>query len=391
MSDLSKMKTVVSVKEESTEGTYVAPASASDYLATNEFELKPMQELLERSTRIGKLGKLSSVTGMRSLEGSLTIEFKAHGTAGTAPQYSLLMKGGLGSVKTVSTTTTTKSAGNTGTSVEIEDADVSKFAVGDIVLVKESGAYHVTPITAIDSTTGSGTLTFLIPKASGNFSNSVVIEKYTNWKCAESHPSLSVSEYEDNAQIQKGMGVRVASVALKSWEAGQMAMLTFSLAGLDYTKELGTVPHTPSYDNAIPPAVKCSKLYIGTDAIEVLSVSWELKNDVGFKTTTQSCSGRESGVITGRSVTGSVQIYKDSTEIDSYTKFRNGTEFPMFGWAGVPTGVSGEFKDIVAWYMPKCKFSEMAAGENEGISLDEMSFVATMGDGTYQELSVASI
>jgi len=82
-----------------------------------------------------------------------------------------------------------------------------------------------------------------------------------------------------------------------------------------------------------------------------------------------------------RSVSGSINPYKDDTTVDFYTKLSNNTAFSLFAYAANPSSVAGEFDlgSIVAYYMPQCTVSGKVTGDIEGVLTDNVEFIA---DGT---------
>ena len=210
MAYVAKNTATVFVSEEVTEGT--APAlSGSDAVSvlSDGLEMNGEKELVERTNLTSSIGKALPRVGMKSGTGTIAVEAKAGSVEGAAPEADLLFKGALGGKRQIATTTITKATGNTGSVLAIEDADISKFNVGDIVLVKQSGASHLSPIVSKVTTAGSATITLLIPKETGSFSASVVVSKVTTYFTANSgHPSLTAYQLGDSQVIQPLQGSR---------------------------------------------------------------------------------------------------------------------------------------------------------------------------------------
>ncbi len=395
MSIAAKKNTAFAVEVESTEGTYVAPQAATSYIQTlvDGAELSPAKELLERNIFTASVGKTSPRTGQFQVTGSLPVEARAHSTEGAAPQFGPLMESALGDKRTIATTTTTKASGNTGSILQIEDADISKFSVGDIILVKQSGAYHVTPITAVATGAGVAAITLLIPKASGNFANSVVIGKSTTYIVAdEDHPSLSVSKYIEDAVLEQAVGCKVSSMSLENFTTGQIPSFNFGIEGLNFDRSLTAIPHSPSYDTALPPIVLDARAYMDTSLIEINELSISLENSLGFKSSINEENGRASSRVTERGITGSIDPYKEDDSIANFTKYVENTAFKLFAYAKVPTSTPGQFGNIVAIYMPNCVITEMGEGDQDGLLKDSISFSADRGSaGTTAEIYIAFI
>jgi hypothetical protein len=177
---ITKNTTIVAVNVESTEGTYVAPAGASDgYIQPLQdgFEFTPSKESIQRNILTSSIGKVSPRVGMKSVAVTLPVEFRASGTEGTAPDFDILLKGAMGDSRSIASNITTKNSGNTGSVLQIEDGDIASLSVGDIIVVKETAGHHPCAITAKTTGTGTATITILPAKASGSFSNSVVLSK----------------------------------------------------------------------------------------------------------------------------------------------------------------------------------------------------------------------
>lgn len=395
MSDTVKTKIKLGIMEESTEGTYLAPASASDFISplADGLEISPAKELLTRNNLNNSIGKVTPRTGTKSVSGSIPVEAKAKGTAGGAPQYAPLLRSALGASRQNTTVITTKSSGNTATVLQIEDADISKLAVGDIILVKQSGAYHVTPITAKSTGTGTATATVLVAHPSGDFSDSVTIEKFSTYYTANSgHPTLSISKYVEDAVLEYAAGVRVKNLSLNNFSTGQLSDFKCQFEGLSFGRSLTAPPYTPTYDSALPPIVLSAYVYMDGTAVAVNELSFAVDNSLGFKTSTASSNGKIASRITSRSVTGSFNPYKQDDSISNFTKFNNNTEFSMFAYMGNPTATAGEFDGVVGFYLPKCIITDLAESDKDGLLQEAITFQASRGsDGASEELYIGII
>ena len=197
-----KDKTLIAVKREVTEGTYVAPSAGADFIQviTDGWEIVPAKELIDRDVLTSSIGKVTPRTGIKSATATLPIEMKASGTEGDAPEYGLLIEEALGGSRTIAAQNTTKAAGNTATVLQIEDADIGDYSVGDGIIVLEPGDHTPSVITAVDPTGGSANITVSPGRASGSFSASVVIsESQVYYPSNTGHDNRSKSHwYETN-------------------------------------------------------------------------------------------------------------------------------------------------------------------------------------------------
>lgn len=395
MSDAVKNKIKIGLMKEVTEGAYLTPSGATKFLAplADGVELTPAKELLERNVLTSSIGKITPRTGMKSVSGALSTEARTSGIAGIEPQYGVLVESAMGAVRTNTSVVTTKASGNTATVLQIQDADIAKFNIGDIILVKQSGAYHVSPITAKSTGTGTATITLLVAHPSGDCTDSVTIEKFVTYYTANSgHPTLSVSKYVEDARLEQAAGCRVKSMELNNFSTGQLADLKFSFEGLSFDQSLTAPAYTPSYDTALPPIVLSATVYMDGTSVPVNELSFSLENTLAFKTSTASANGKISSRITERKFKGSFNPYKQDDSIANFTKFNSNTEFSVFGYMANPTGTAGEFNGVFAFYLPKCLITELGESDQDGLLQESISFIASRGtEGASEELYLTLI
>jgi hypothetical protein len=381
------------VNVESTEGTYVAPAGASDgYIQPLQdgFEFTPSKESIQRNILTSSIGKVSPRVGMKSVAVTLPVEFRASGTEGTAPDFDILLKGAMGDSRSIASNITTKNSGNTGSVLQIEDGDIASLSVGDIIVVKETAGHHPCAITAKTTGTGTATITILPAKASGSFSNSVVLSKSkTYFPANSSHPAISTSFYWANTITNKAMGCKVTGMDIQNFQTGKVAAFNFSLEGLSFTEADGAAPHTPTYDSGLPPIILSAKVYQDGTEININTFGLKLANSLGFITSTGDANGKISSRITSREITGTINPYKDDTSVANFTKFNANTAFSLFVSAYNPSATTGEITmgSVVGIYLPSCIITDKKIGDQQGILTDELSFSANRGsDGSTEEM-----
>lgn len=375
---------IFGIEAESTEGTFVAPSAATSYLQPDEdgFEFVPARELLERAVMTGSIGAATPKVGMKTVSGSLKTEFRASGVEGADVDFGLLLKSALGATRSISANKTTKSSGNTGSVLQIEDADIGSFTVGDIVLVKQTGGHHISPILSKTSGAGTATITLLVPKASGSFANSVVISKVTMYYTANTgHPALSLSYYWGNEIRQAALGCKVKSLGIENFTTGQLAKFAFAWEGLTYTEVDGAAPHTPTYDVGTPPVILSASVFKDGTEFYINTFGLNLENTLGFMTRTADANGRVASRVVERKVSGTLNPYMDDTTFDWFTAFNANTEFSLFIRAYIPSSTAGEVTmgSVVGIYLPKCIVSEYKKGDLEGLITDEIAFQAVRG------------
>jgi len=351
-----KELTKIGVEPEVTEGTYVAPSADTSYLQplADGFGIEPSTNVNERTVLSGGFTKARPISKINGCSASLNVEMRGSGLEGAQTDFHYLIKGLLGGERQIAARQT---SGTTHTTTLLNFADTSAFAIGDIVCVLEAGAYHVSPIISIISNVSITLLT----AAGSAFSDAVEVAKVSTYYPSNSfsdYESLSLSYYSGDEIIERGMGCRPLSMAVSNFTASGLASLDFALEGVDYIEADGSAPHTPAYDTGTIENSKANLPSICADS-GVRGTRWNGK----------------------RSVTGSINPYKDDTTVDFYTKLKANTAFSLFAFAANPSGTAGEFElgSIVAYYMPYCTVTKKVTGDIEGVLTDDIEFTA---DGT---------
>lgn len=378
-----KGKSSVFLKEEVTEGTYVAPV-ASDAVEVLEegigFEYS--RDEIERNLLSATIEVEASRLGLKQVTGAVPVEFKAGKLEGDEPREHELYLSLLGGQRQVTSVTTTKT-GNTATVLQIEDADISKFTKGDIVLVKEAGAYEVRPISAIDDTLGSASITLAVALTSAPADN-VEIGKVTVYHHSDNAPTFSVTHYMGGAIKETVSGCRSITASLESWEGGSVPSWNFSVEALDLDQEAETLPTllTPDFSGeALPPVILGACVWINGVKVAYNSLTLNLENTKAEILSACSPSGKLASRFTQFMVTGEIAPYMDDDNVNRFNAFNNNDDISVFGYAYNPTATTGEFNQIVAFWIPQAKITTMPNGDEDGIMTNAISFKAYRKDG----------
>jgi len=385
MAYVTRKSAVIYVTEEVTEGTAVDPTLGSQAVGVLEdnFELNPEKELVERNNLTSSIAQTIPRTGIKTSSVTLGVEGASSDTEGSEPDYGLLMQSALGATRS-SSAAVTSGTGHTTTTVNIDDTDISEFSVGDIVVIKESGAYHTSPIAAVDATPGSANITLLVA-GGASFSDAVEIAKFTTYYGESSgHKSLTVTKFLEDAIKTQAAGCKVSSLSLEGFETGQLSSFVFGLTGLGFAETLAASGLTPSFGNAAPPIILDACLYLDGDLLGVNSFAVSVENTLGRVTTTCSDNGIITQLPTNRAISGSLVPYMDTTDVSLYNKFDLNTEFSLFVQAHIPTGTAGEYENSLALFIPKCIITALPKGEQDGIMQYNLEFQAgSDSSGTY--------
>lgn len=376
---LVKGESSLFIELEATEGTYVPPTGADSAVEVLEdgLEFTYSRDEIERNTLTSTIESVAPRLGLKQISGTVPTEFKASGTQGEAPREDKLYRSLLGARRQVTTEQT--SDNTTHTSTIIYFTDTSAFNVGDIVLVKEAGAYEVRPISEITTNTS---ITLAIPLENGAPSAEVVVAKTTVYYHDEGAPTLSATHYLGGKIEEKIDGLRCVSASLENWSTASVATVNFALEGLNLNKTVSTPSYTPDFSNdALPPVLLNACIWLGGVKLQYNEFSMSIENTKAELLSACSESGKISSRFTNLNVSGSINPYMEDDDIDRFNTFNNNDSVSIFGYAYNPSGVDGEFQDIVSFYLPQCKITEIPTGDQDGILTDSISFKAFRGNG----------
>lgn len=390
---------IVSVKKETTENEYIAPASATDYFQPTEkgFSLEGDIAFEERDILTSGLTKPQPLRGMRSVKGKMPVEFRGSGTEGTVPQWGVLLESLFGTVHAVASRITSKNTAGTSSTAPIEDADIASFKVGDVFVVLEDNNHQMKVVTAVDSTPGSAVVSFspVYRDDNGDPANlpasSVLSVGSTYGPANKNHPSFSTTIFYANAIKQIGTGCRSKGMTLADWKTGKVASLDFDIEGIGFDRSVGSAAHTPSYDQALPPVILNAHIFKNGVEVFADNVSLKFDNALGWMTSTAFEGGRFKGRVSDfRKISGSFAPYMDDANVDIFEEFVNGQNFAMFLTAHVyDPNNEGQFvmgSSIGIW-LPQLTITKQPAGEQEGVMVDTIDFEAHGGpQGTSSEI-----
>lgn len=385
---------VVFIEKEITEGLYQAEQSgtAAIEVLSDGLELKESRELLTRNNRTGTVETVASLLGTKSSTGTIPVELKAAGVEGAVPESGVLWEAMLGGVRS-SATATSKIAGHTASRLEIEDADIGKYKVGDSIRIKESefaGEDHVSAITAVDTTGGAAFIDLLVTRAAGAFTNSVKIGAFTTFFHQSGAPSLSITNYLGGKKRQKALGVRPTSAELGNFSTGVLADVNFAVEGLSYgDREIGNPLFAAIFDSdngVTPPPILNSKIYQNGVEVIVNSLAITLTNTLAFLSSTGSPNGRVNSRITKFETGGTFNPYMQDDNITVFDNFNCNKPFSVFARTQVEDcDNAGVFKDGIAFYIPNARNSDLGVGNEDGVLTDEIAFTGhkTLGNDQF--------
>jgi len=368
----------VALKVESVEGTYNSPSAGTEYieaLAEGTSANKTREELA-RNTLGSSTEQEASRVGIAEVVAEIPVEFGASATAGSSPQrLDLLLRTTLGGKRSAAAQSTT--TGNTSTVLEFGVAP--NFSKGDVVLVKEAGAFELRPVASVGAT--SITLAFALEN--GAPSDGVEVEANTVYFSDTSNsPSLSMEHNIGNEIQQRAAGMRGQSFSLENFSAGQIPTCNFSLGGLSLERADSAQSATPDFTaDALPPVALEACLYIGGVKYSYSELSMSIENTLSFLIDACNESGKVSSRITDQVTTFSAKKYMDDTSLTEWDAFNNNDDKSVFFYAYNPSSTAGEFSECVAVHLPQCKVIASPAGDQDGIATDDLELKAHRSAG----------
>jgi len=372
-------ESAVALKVESTSGTYVAPTASTDYIEvlSEGTSLNKTREELSRNTLGSSTEQEASRVGIAEVTAELAVEFgaSAEATAGAAPQrLDLILRSGLGGKRTNTLETTTTS--NTSTVLNFTSHGILK---GDIVLVREAGAFELRPVASVTSTT----VTLAFALSNGAPSDEVEVEAFTTYYSdTSSSVSLSMEHSVGNTVLQKAAGLRVQSMSLENWSAGQIPSFNASLGGLSLERADGEASYTPDFTaDALPPVALSACLYINGTMLSYSELGMSIENTLSFLIDACSASGKVNSRITDQVTTFSCKKYSDDTTLTEWDNFNANDDVSVFFYAYNPSSTAGEFSECVAVWLPQGKITAAPFGDQDGIVTDDLEIKAHRSAG----------
>jgi hypothetical protein len=375
------MKTaVVYVTEEvGFEGVAVEPTAGDQAVEISDaFDLQVSKELIERTTLSGSIAQRLPRTGMKSATASVSVEARASSTAGSAPDAGLLFESALGGTRAMSATTTTLATTNLTTIPVLLGTGIK---AGDIVMLKDLGSgfsgYHVSPVTASAANgTNDDTITLLAPCAAAP-ATGTVIEKFTTYFGADSgHPSLTITEFLEDALKRQAVGCKVNSLSLEGFEPGGTASFNFSLSGLDGGETVQVSGLTEAFGDALPPLVLDACVFKDGVPMEASAFTFSVENTLPVIPSLCSPSGKAGQRVTGRAVSGSFTVYADTTNVNIFEAFEDGTQFSLYASLYNPGASLGIKKEVIGVYIPVCIVTAAPMANAEGLMVYNVEFRA---------------
>lgn len=368
----------LSLSVEVTEGTYVAPSASTDYieLLSEGTEMNKNREALSRDVLSGTVEQEESRVGVAEVSGALPVEYRASVTPGASPQSAdKQLRSLLGGKRSASSDTTT--TGNTATVLEF--GALPPFLKGDCVLVKEAGAFEVRPIASV----GATTITLAIALENGAPSDGVEVEAVTTYYHDTANSVTLSAEHNIGGEVaQLCSGLRVSSMSLENVTVGQIPSMNFAVEGIQLDRADQAPSFTPDFSaDALPPVALEACLWVGGVRQPYTELSLNIENSVSFINSACDPDGKIGSRIISQEVSLTCNPYMDDSDLTEWDAFNLNSDSSAFWYAFNPSSTAGEFSEIVAFYLPQTKITEIPVGDQDGISTNNISMKSFRRDG----------
>lgn len=255
--------TVLSVKAEVTEGTPVAPASATDFIAAqDDLTMAPEPNVLENAELKPSLGKSKPIIGTVKGTASFSHYLRHSGVEGQAPNYSALLKAAFGAQDTEATEYNTVSSSTTSL-IKVDTGEGAQFRRGQALLIKDgTNGYSIRPVHSISN----DDLTIGFNLASAPASGVNLGKAVTFYPADSGHQTLTAWGYMGNGgAVQMVAGARVTEVGIEA-SAGELINASYTLEGSSYYFNPITIASADRYldftdDNGTFAAAVTAKVY----------------------------------------------------------------------------------------------------------------------------------
>jgi len=251
---------VMAIKEQSTQGTYLKPTSASDYLALQSgYEANANIASLTNEELAGTIGASKSIQGAEEPTVSFSHYIKGSGTDSTETEYADLLKGIMGSKSTLSSEYDTVSSSTT-TLLKVDTGEGVNYERGTAVMVKDaSNGYSIRNVLSVLG--DDLTINFALPGAPASGVN---LGKSVLYKPANTHSYYTAWLYEGNGTAIQMIGD--AKVESMSMTANPTSLINaqFGMKGTYYGFDPIVITSSNKYLDYNDGGVKVLTLTVGT-------------------------------------------------------------------------------------------------------------------------------
>lgn len=228
---------VFAFKKESTEGSYIAPSSATDFTVLRQgFSFESAVQTVTSDELVNDIGATESLVTRESPTGKIPKYFKHSGVEGQAPDYGLFLESALGLVTVNATQYNTASGSTAGTAstagtVVVGSGNGANFYKGQAILLKDgANGYAIRNIAGISG----DTLTLAFNLGSAPASGVALGKAITYLPSVTGQPTFTAHLYQSasgSALHQAIAGCRTTNLSAE-FTANQLATLSCDFEGI---------------------------------------------------------------------------------------------------------------------------------------------------------------
>ncbi len=228
---LKNRKSVLAIKEETTEGVGIRPTANTDFVTLQSgFSVSPSFDEIKSDELRASIGMAKPLVGLENPSASFSHYLRHSGSEGIEPDFDSILKSVFGS-KNLNATQRATTSGSTVSVVNLA-AGGTDFVRGRAVLVKDgTNGFNIRPVLSV--ATNNLTLGFNLPAAPASGVN--VGKCLTYAPADEGHPSLSMWFYRANGgAVELLEGARVNNYTV-DFNAGGLINQSFDFEGMAYS------------------------------------------------------------------------------------------------------------------------------------------------------------
>lgn len=367
MAEALVKKSTVAVAKETTYGTEPAFTSAN-VIRVQDIDVNDNYERITVEEVRNTFDEIPSLIGTESVDGSLPVNLRGSDTAGSAPEFDVLMECAVGA-KNSSTASLVVSA--TADNITVTTGEGVNFAVGDAVRVA------TTPVQVVWVTGIATDVLAVSPSMSPIPTAGDAVGAGVHYKLSTDELSSFFLKLWRGDITREDYGGNKITALEMDISTGQVVIPKFSFKGQSMaTPTAEAYPlGAPSF-NSLDPLVGISQtINIGSSSIDVDSFAFKLNNEIYDKKAVTT-SGISKMIRTGRKIEGSFGVLYENADI--FTAFKNATESEAAIILSRSSLAAGQ---IVAVRIPLMRYVQVPISKDNKIFKYDVTWEAVMSTG----------
>lgn len=368
---ITKLK-VLSMKQESTDGTAVS-AAVTDAILASGIETDEDLEVHERMHQ-GNPGSLAHVPGMQSGSLSFTTELKGDGST-TVPELDEVLTGCFGAVVAANLDSTI--SGSSGSTTVWDVTDATNGTVGSMVMLETGTAdqYECAgPIKVVDTGATPDDLTVALAAVNGGYATAgKKVKEMRTWQILlppTANNSLTADVYYSSVSGSNNRRDRIVgcrgTFKMDSPRAGAIPAWAFSFKGWSVARVTNAAQFTPTYDSATPKAAVSQIMRLDGTYTHAFDISVDLGAEIAPKASQYATSGTYGQIHTLYRPKISFKIHPAYSSVAAFTELEAGTSHTWLFQVG--NALYGTW----AFYAPRLLYTKVTQPDDSGLQCYEI-------------------